>query len=202
MPAQPLSGRSVRAGSAFCACAARGPCFRRLLLATSRSTSRAIPSTLARRGARATRESSSLRRFAGCGHGRLGGVFLLCLPAGALPVLTGQGRMPAGAFRFAFRFFQPLARAPELFFRQAHTLAGHIGLELGTLDRLRRSFIPGRSTVCGGHFAAGFFHGSIREGHQSHTRRGPVPPHLPPRRAAPKERSTYPQNLCITMWTV
>ncbi len=106
-----------------------------------------------------------------------GNAFFLCLPAGALPILPCQRCIFARAFGFPLGFFQALAGAPKLVFRKPHTLAGHVSLQLGSFDDLRRPFIPGRSILCGENFAACFFHGSICEWDQSHTSRRRLPPH-------------------------
>ena len=103
-----------------------------------------------------------LARTLRCDHHVLltfGGTVLLCMPACAFPVFTRQRRVLTCALSLTFSFFQALTRPPKLVFRKPHPLLGHVGLQSGSIDDLRRFCILGRRVVCGGHFAACFFHG-------------------------------------------
>src|SRR6266404_9580782 len=81
------------------------------------------------------------------------------MPTRAFPVLTRKRCVLACALGLSLGFLQALARAPQLVFRKTYALLGYIGLQSGSFDDLGRAFIPGRGVLCGGHFAACFFHG-------------------------------------------
>src|ERR1700722_2864556 len=96
--------------------------------------------------------------------------------------LTGESRLLACAPRLALGLFQSLARPLEFFLRDAHSLLGDVREQPGAL----RGF--GRGVL----FAACLFHLRLCEAKRasvSHKQLGVTTP------------ASYPQNLCITMWT-
>src|SRR5579863_4663381 len=114
--------------------------------------------------------------------GGLGDHGLFLGPAGALPYLARGGGLLAGAPRFALGFLQALARALQFFLGDAHALLGDVRLEPGALEGLCR----------GGRLAAVLLHPLACKGERSASlTQAPEGCH----------RVTYPQNLCITMWT-
>lgn len=66
-------------------------------------------------------------------------------PAGLLPRLTGDRGLLAGPLCLPLGFFDPLARALELFFGDPHPLPRHFRQEARALDRLGRLSRRGRA---------------------------------------------------------
>ena len=126
----------------------------------------------------------------------------------AFPCFACGGGQPPSPSRFALGFLQSLARTLQLFFSNAYPLLGNLGLQPCALDGLSRRLrcIRGSCDPWRCFFAACLFHlqpeSSAGRSGVSHMRGTDAT--VPDTRAhsvLQLRRVTYPQNMCISVWT-